>query len=563
MGIVILAQDVALDRPVAIKLLPPKLAADAATRQRFLREAGTAASLSHPNIVPIHSVEEHDHLAFFVMGYVEGETLASRVHRNGSLPPSAAMKLLQEVAWALGHAHAKGIVHRDVKPENILIERASDRALVTDFGIAGAIDAACITPDGEVMGTALYISPEQALGRRLDARSDLYSLGVTAFFTLTGQLPFDGASAVSVVAKHVHDPPPPLATVRPDLSERLAAVVDRCLEKEPERRFETGEELALAIEEVGGRRVLIPLPISYFVRQALASGATVLTILSWLAAFAAFEFLLGDNDTRYVDALAWGVMLFVVVLGEAMMTLSFRAQGILRAGFTFADVQKGFLEDLKTQEEDVRSTVGWRGTNPLNRVWVGWPGQLFFALSSFGGNRSVGAPSLGASTEKLLSQSVAQLFGGLPQEDREEVHGLMGAVTTLEGQAEALRRREEMLVRAIDHVGADPVDSERTRLETIRRDPYRAHDVAPQQRRVEMLDDLQARQQELRERRATLMAVLERIRQGLVGVLDGAGPIDAVRRQLDVARELVREETAALTPYRDVAATQTAATGTD
>src|SRR5437016_3673992 len=139
MGIVLLARDVALDRPVAIKLLPPHLATRPDERERFLQEARTAAGLAHPNIVPIHLVEARGELVFFVMGFVDGETLRDRVARAGPLPPRLAMKLLQEVAWALGYAHQRGVIHRDVKPDNILIERATERALVTDFGVAGEV----------------------------------------------------------------------------------------------------------------------------------------------------------------------------------------------------------------------------------------------------------------------------------------------------------------------------------------------------------------------------------------------------------------------------------------
>src|SRR6266446_2185218 len=136
MGIVLLARDVALERPVAIKLLPPHLATRPDERERFLEEARTAAGLAHPNIVPIHLVEARGELVLFVMGFVDGETLRDRVERAGPLSPRLALKLLQEVAWALGYAHQRGVIHRDVKPDNILIERATDRALVTDFGIA-------------------------------------------------------------------------------------------------------------------------------------------------------------------------------------------------------------------------------------------------------------------------------------------------------------------------------------------------------------------------------------------------------------------------------------------
>ena len=215
MGVVFLARDVALDRLVAIKLLPPSLAADPELRARFLTEARTAAKLSHPNIVPIHAVEEHGDLVFFVMGYVDGGTLGSRVRRGGPLPTVELTRAIQEVAWALGHAHARGVIHRDVKPDNVLFERETGRALVTDFGIARVVAAGDTPPSGAVRGTPQYMSPEQASGGAVDARSDLYSLGVTAFFAATGRLPFESGTVEGFVAKHAAEPAPPLAPLVP------------------------------------------------------------------------------------------------------------------------------------------------------------------------------------------------------------------------------------------------------------------------------------------------------------------------------------------------------------
>src|SRR5688500_12032194 len=190
MGVVFLARDVALDRPVAIKLLPPALASSPAARARFLREARAAARLSHPHIVPVHAVEEQGDLAFFVMAYVDGETLGERVRRTGPLSSAAGMRVMQEVAWALAHAHAHGVVHRDVKPDNILLEHGSGRALVTDFGIAHVADVHETPAGGQPVGTPHYMSPEQGAGGPVDARSDLYALGATLFVAATGRPPF-------------------------------------------------------------------------------------------------------------------------------------------------------------------------------------------------------------------------------------------------------------------------------------------------------------------------------------------------------------------------------------
>jgi serine/threonine protein kinase len=243
MGVVALARDLRLDRLVAIKILPAGLA-DAAGSARFLREARTAAQLSHPNIVPVYRADEAGGLAFFVMGYVDGESLAERVSARGPLPVTDVVPWLREVAWALAYAHARGVVHRDVKPENIMVERATGRAIVTDFGIARDVKADALTATGSVLGTFHYMSPEQASGDSLDGRSDLYALGVVGFFLLSGVHPFANLPAHAVLVAHATRPAPPLSTVAPGVPGPVAAVIDRCLAKRPDDRYANGEELA-------------------------------------------------------------------------------------------------------------------------------------------------------------------------------------------------------------------------------------------------------------------------------------------------------------------------------
>src|SRR6185295_10018659 len=179
---------------VALKLLPPQLASDPNLRQRFLNEARTAAKLSHPNIIPIFAVDEIGELVFFVMAYVDGETLGQRIRSRGPVPPSELARLLREVAWGLAYAHGQGVVHRDVKADNILLERGSGRALVADFGIARLVQAANVSGENRLIGTPEYMSPEQASGETVDGRSDLYSLGVVGYYALTGTLPFTGST---------------------------------------------------------------------------------------------------------------------------------------------------------------------------------------------------------------------------------------------------------------------------------------------------------------------------------------------------------------------------------
>jgi eukaryotic-like serine/threonine-protein kinase len=252
MGVVYLARDVKLDRPVAIKTLPPHLAGDAAVRERFVREARTAAKLSHPNIVPIYRADEIDGQVFFVMGFVNGDSLAERVKRNGPLDSREVRRTMHDVAAALGFAAAHGVIHRDVKAENILIESGSGTAMVTDFGIARLAEAAPLTATGQVLGTVYYMSPEQVAGEPLDGRTDLYSLGVAGFYALTGRFPFDATLASAVLVAHVTRNAPPVLTVARDAPRALAEIIDRCLAKDPAARFQTGQELADALTRVEG-----------------------------------------------------------------------------------------------------------------------------------------------------------------------------------------------------------------------------------------------------------------------------------------------------------------------
>ena len=279
MGVVYLARDLQLDRLVAIKALPPALADDDALA-RFVREARTAAQLAHPNVVPVHRADRADGVAYFVMGYVEGESLADRIRARGPLPLADVVRWLREVAWALAYAHARGVVHRDVKPENILLDRASGRAMVTDFGIARRAEADAFTKTGIVLGTAYYMSPEQVDGDALDGRSDLYSLGVVGFHALSGRLPFEGNAIGAILVAHATRPAPSLGSVAPHVPASVAAVIDRCLAKAPDDRYATGEALADALERALERAEAA---------HAAASPAAAPVVLTETQASALFE----------------------------------------------------------------------------------------------------------------------------------------------------------------------------------------------------------------------------------------------------------------------------------
>ncbi|MFN9202490.1 MAG: serine/threonine-protein kinase [Gemmatimonas sp.] len=254
MGIVYRARDRRLKRHVAIKLLPPELSFRRDVRSRFLREAETAAQLGHPNIVPIYSVDEVGNLVFFVMACIDGDNLATKLQKRGPLPIEDVRRWLTEVSEALAYAHARGVVHRDIKPDNILLDGIDGRALVTDFGIARAVtegggDTARLTATGIAIGTPAYMSPEQASGDRdLDARSDLYSLGIVAYQTLCGEPPFLGNTTPALLVKHLAEAPVPISQRRPDVPPDLAAIVMRLLEKNPEHRFQSATELVQALK---------------------------------------------------------------------------------------------------------------------------------------------------------------------------------------------------------------------------------------------------------------------------------------------------------------------------
>ena len=247
MGIVYLARDLKLDRRVAIKTLPPHLGSDPIVRERFLREARTAGKLSHQNIVPIHRADELQGRVFFVMGFVDGESMAQRIRARERIDPPEVLRQLSDVAGALGYAHNHGVIHRDVKAENILIDGRSGRALVTDFGIARLAEAAPLTSTGQVLGTVYYVSPEQVSGDPVDARSDIYSLGVVGYFALAGRFPFDAELASAVLIAHVTKSAPPLHSLAPHTPRAFADLIDRCLAKDPDDRIQSCDELSQAL----------------------------------------------------------------------------------------------------------------------------------------------------------------------------------------------------------------------------------------------------------------------------------------------------------------------------
>ena len=237
------AHDRLLERDVALKVLHQQFTDETDYVERFRREARSVAQLSHPNIVTVIDRGEQDDRQFIVFEYVAGENLKALVEREGPLPEEDAVRLALQIARALGFAHEHGLVHRDVKPQNVLLN-GDGQAKVTDFGIARSLDVkGGLTQTGTVMGTSDYIAPEQARGSRVDAQSDIYSLGAVLYELLTGEVPFSGDNFVAVAMQHINEPPPSVRERRPDVSPRLDAAIRRAMAKEPRDRFGSMDEL--------------------------------------------------------------------------------------------------------------------------------------------------------------------------------------------------------------------------------------------------------------------------------------------------------------------------------
>jgi eukaryotic-like serine/threonine-protein kinase len=249
MSTVYRALDETLERQVAVKLMNREVATDSDQLERFRREARAVAQLSHPHIVGVIDAGEDDSRPYIVFEYVEGETLKDRIRRMGRLPVTEAVAYAIEIARALGVAHARHIVHRDVKPQNVLIDHEGS-AKVTDFGIARTLEEDGLTADGRVLGTTDYVSPEQALGQDVTGQSDFYSLGVVLYEMLTGEVPFTGESQVAVAMKHVRETMPDVQLKRPEISAALASVVDTATAKRLDERYADDDELIADLEDV-------------------------------------------------------------------------------------------------------------------------------------------------------------------------------------------------------------------------------------------------------------------------------------------------------------------------
>jgi serine/threonine-protein kinase len=373
MGAVFLARDVRLDRPVAIKFLRADLAADPEARSRFLHEARTAARLAHPHIIPIYAVESDGPRPYLVMALVDGETLGARLRRRGALPPDEGERLLRELAWALGYAHAQGVVHRDITLENVLIERETGRVLLGDFGLATAGQAIEAQPR---FGTPGYLAPEVIRGEPATPASDIYALGVVSWHALAGRAPFEADTPAALLAKHLVHPLPSLAPLARGVSRRLVAAVEQCLAKDADARPAGAAALLALLERAPEPVALAPALRHWFTRwerfRPIYSLATpILAVQTWLLVWGSRQF---ESQAMLVAAAISSVLTITAIplLGH----LGFEAwalRALHRAGFGIADIRAAYPLWRDTLERDRRK----EGLPPL-------PGRVVFDLTVVG-----------------------------------------------------------------------------------------------------------------------------------------------------------------------------------
>ena len=566
MGVVYLAREVHLDRMVAIKLLPPDKAGDPALRDRFLREARLAAKLSHPNIIPIHAVDHTGGFVFYVMAFVDGETLAQRVRTRGPLASSEGARVLREVAWALGHAHSHGLVHRDVKPDNILLEFTTGRVLVADFGIAAAMHE--ISGTG-VSGTPEFMSPEQALGKDVDARSDLYALGVTAFYALSGRLPFEGATATEILAKHVTTPAPPLASMGMPVARKIALLVDRCIAKDPAQRPPTADALAEQLGVALEQRRELPAALRAFVKRngRLNGGGTLVFPFALLGAsvllsvyfgptagFTAFGFgavampfgylvnaarklmRLGfahpdvgpafaaeieqARDEHAVDHAQGRTLLETMLLRVVQITwpVFFASMGALLFGYSGALLNLGAMGGIVAGAATLALLMLLERRRDVDtdfwaRVWTGRLGKLAFGVARRLLGRGVLATAVThRATELSLGMAAESLFESLPQETRRSLGDLLTVVRRLQSDAQRLRKLHDELQDAAGQVG-DATLSDAHRA--IHGDRERVH-----------------------AKLGAAVGALETIRLNLLRLHAGSGSVEGLTTHIDLAAEV-------------------------
>ena len=580
------------------------MAAQPILRERFLREARTAVRLSHPNIVPIYAVDEADDFVFFAMAYIEGETLGERVRGRGPLSSRVAVRVLREVAWALAHAHAQGVVHRDVKPDNILLEKDSGRALVTDFGIAHVGHEPGMTTAGEALGTAEFMSPEQASGEEVDARSDIYALGAVGFYALTSRFPFEGSTVAALLAKHITQPAPPVGSVAPEVPAKIAQAIDRCLRKPPEERYGDGAALAEAIGD--GTAVARELPVALRLmiqKMRTLTGSLPVIGMAWvlLLPAGAALLILGSLGLWIVPEL-WAIVIFVasvlVALGlalEPVVALVTHARKLLEAGYGLDDVRLVLAQDVARRTEEIRFEFGKEVTlvdHGLRLLTWGSVATAFVGVSAAlaGAGETAGMVAV----YSLMTTTWSGIIGAYRNEKRRDavgegwlkvlrsrvgkwlfrLGGLGLGTRALSGGAHrptemaigiAADRLFEELPKSTkreleglpDTVGRLEADAQKMRqrleeldgvLAEIGDEPWRAG----AEERAGLREGVEATRDEAERRMTEAVSALERIRLGLLRLHAGAESVESLTADLSSARELSEDLAHLLAGTREV-----------
>ncbi|MCH7474931.1 MAG: protein kinase [Gemmatimonadetes bacterium] len=345
MGVVFRAVDTRLQRNAAIKVLPPELSYRDDLRERFTREAQLAGGLSHPNIVPIYDVGEGEGLVWYEMAFVDGESVRARVERDGPLTEPQTRRIIREVAWALGYAHARGIVHRDIKPDNILLESGTGRSLVTDFGIAKMAEGESATLPGTVLGSLMYMAPEQATGEgNVDGRADIYSLGLCGHFMLGGRPPFEKATVITVAARIATGATPDFDEIEQPIDPMFRQLLERCVATDPDERWQDAE----AILDALGPQAIAPRPMPASIRRLVRDFMLVPTL-----GFLVLVIDVITEDPTLGQFIGWMAVALCVNFGITLRKFTER-------GFRWPDLREGLDMEIARQAEELEATGALR-----------------------------------------------------------------------------------------------------------------------------------------------------------------------------------------------------------
>ena len=556
MGVVFQAKDERLKRQVAIKVLPPDLAFREEVRLRFLREAETAARLTHPHIVPIHSVGEGpEGLVYFVMAFIDGEPLSARLKRRIRLPAEEARRIMMETADALGAAHSLGIIHRDVKPDNIMLEGSRGRVMVTDFGIAKALSSSNsggLTGTGVAIGTPHYMSPEQAAGdREIDGRSDLYSLGVVSYQMLAGELPFQASTVPAILIKQITETAKYIGDRVDGVPDDLAGSVMRCLEKEPEDRWPTADALRRALESrtapahrprrstPTSRRGLAPpplppLPSSVPRSPTIPRRGRPQKPPAKPAPVSGEPALVTEVRQRLVNwsGVGAGLMLLDLVTGHGFggLTVIALAVGAFRigpafmrmwhAGYSWRDVM---YRPVASDAAEVR----------LGLAGPGKPGQ--FPVPTTG--------EFGRQADKVQQvagdyQAIMRVVERLPKSEQKLLPDVSATANALLKRAQELARTLHSLSAGVEDGAIDRLDARLATMAEMPQSPERDRQIGLLQRQRQALGDLLQRRQVIEDQLESCILAMQTMRFDLLR-LKSAG-VDAVLGDLTMATQQAR-----------------------